>query len=294
MGTVRAFIEGDFAGEGDTFRLRHAYGQFKDILAGKTWSVFYDPMAVPEELDFEGINGQVNVRQSQLRYFPAIGKNWDLSIALEDPNAEIRTINFETGEITDAEAVSRIPDITFSVRRSFRRFSHVKFSTVLRNISARSEILDQTETEFAWGVNISGMLPTPLFNEKDNFKFQIIYGEGIGRYVNDLNTLGGHDGFFDPDGKIRTLPVIAGYVAYQHWWTDSWRSSFLFSGVRIDNYSFQSGDSYYKTERITGNIVYSPVPRLSVGLEVLWGRRTNEDRQSGDAMQMQLTGEFRF
>ena len=39
MGNIRAFVEGDFAGEGDTFRLRHAYGQFRDVLAGKTYGI---------------------------------------------------------------------------------------------------------------------------------------------------------------------------------------------------------------------------------------------------------------
>ena len=73
FGVMRAYIEGDFAGDSDTFRLRHAYGQFKDVLAGKTWSVFQDVDAMPEELDFEGINGAVNVRQSQVRYFPKVG-----------------------------------------------------------------------------------------------------------------------------------------------------------------------------------------------------------------------------
>ncbi|HIG40874.1 MAG TPA: hypothetical protein EYQ14_10095 [Gammaproteobacteria bacterium] len=129
----------------------------------------------------------------------------------------------------------------------------------------------------------------PKLHKKDNLKFQLIFGDGIGRYINDLNTLSGLDGVFDAEGKIRTLPVMAAYIAYQHWWTDALRSSFLYSGVQIDNYSFQPDNSYYKTERVTGNIVYSPVPRFNVGVELLWGRRTNQDRQDGEAVQMQLT-----
>jgi len=37
-GPLRAFVEGDFAGNNDTYRLRHAFGQFRHILAGKTIS----------------------------------------------------------------------------------------------------------------------------------------------------------------------------------------------------------------------------------------------------------------
>ena len=125
-------------------------------------------------------------------------------------------------------------------------------------------------------------------------KWQLIYGEGIARYINDLNTVGGLDGVFDPEGKIQTLPVVAGYISLQHWWSENTRSSFLVSGVWIDNHSFQPGNSYYKTERVSGNITYSPVPRFDVGMEVIWGRRTNEDRQSGDAIQTQVMAKFRF
>ena len=38
--SLRAFIEGDFEGDGESFRLRHAFGQYEYLLAGKTWSNF--------------------------------------------------------------------------------------------------------------------------------------------------------------------------------------------------------------------------------------------------------------
>jgi hypothetical protein len=45
---MRAFIEGDFAGDGRLFRLRHAYGQWKSLVIGQTWSTFADPEAEPD------------------------------------------------------------------------------------------------------------------------------------------------------------------------------------------------------------------------------------------------------
>ena len=41
VGSMRAFIEADHAGADDTFRLRHAYGQWSGFLAGQTWSTFW-------------------------------------------------------------------------------------------------------------------------------------------------------------------------------------------------------------------------------------------------------------
>ena len=45
VGAMRAFIEGDFAGQSRVFRLRHAYGQWKGFVIGQTWSTFADPEA---------------------------------------------------------------------------------------------------------------------------------------------------------------------------------------------------------------------------------------------------------
>ena len=79
FGLMRAFIEGNFAGSGETFRLRHAFGQWRRMLAGKTWSTFVDPEASPEEIDFEGLNARITVRQSQLRFMPKLGAPLSIS-----------------------------------------------------------------------------------------------------------------------------------------------------------------------------------------------------------------------
>ena len=43
QGDLRAFIEGDFAGPARGYRLRHAFGQWRGVTAGQTWSTFSDP-----------------------------------------------------------------------------------------------------------------------------------------------------------------------------------------------------------------------------------------------------------
>ena len=73
--TVKTRIEFDFfTSEGsETFsnsarpRLRHAYGQVGNWLAGQTWSTFMDVNSLPETLEFTGPSGQVFIRQPMLR-----------------------------------------------------------------------------------------------------------------------------------------------------------------------------------------------------------------------------------
>jgi hypothetical protein len=286
-GQLRAFVEGDFAGDGDTYRLRHAFGQFRKILAGKTWSTMVDSRATPEEVDFEGINGRVNVRQTQVRYFPKFGRDLDFLIGLEDP----------APDVSGGQGLSQYPDIIASVRRNWAQRWHVKTSVLLRQIQARSDLVDDsvTDSTFGWGLSVSGKAGTEFWGERDNILFQLNYGDGIGRYINDLQEVGGQDAEFDPlTGELETLKLFSGYVAYQHWWRDSLRSTFTYSWVDIDNLDFQVDSAYARTDRAIINLLWSPVDRVDVGAEFLWGQRENKDGTDGTARQIQIGAKYRY
>lgn len=324
-GDMRAFIEGDFFGAGNTFRLRHAFGQYRDLLAGKTWSAFYDAEASPEEVDFEGINGHVVVRQTQLRYFPKIGKDWRWMISLEDPNPQV----------TGGEGVSDVPDLVTSIRRNWFGGWHVKTALLLRQIRAipnagvdtNGQPCDPTEVDlgcvainsdgstqrdYGWALTASGKVQVPWFDKRDNFLFQLNYGEGLGRYLTDLSSIqslgidGGKDGVINPaNGELKALPIFGGYLAFQHWWSKRMRSTFITSLVNIDNFDFQNPTSYKQTQRASANFIWSPISSLDLGAEFLWGKRVNESSftnpetgvnnpGSGTATQLQLEAKYRF
>jgi hypothetical protein len=285
-GPLRAFIEGDFAGAGDTYRLRHAFGQFRQILAGKTWSTMVDNRATPEEIDFEGINGRIQVRQTQLRYFPKFGHDFDFLIGLEDP----------APDVTGGQGVSQYPDVVASIRRNWSKRWHVKSSLLLRQIEAESDLDNSvTDSQFGWGLSVSGKAGLKIGDERDNLLFQLNYGDGIGRYINDLQEVGGQDAEFDPlTGELETLSVFSGYVAYQHWWQESLRSTLTYSWVDVDNLAFQDDSAYARTDRAIINLLWSPVARVDVGGELLWGRRENLDGSDGTARQIQLGAKYRF
>jgi hypothetical protein len=285
-GPLRAFVEGDFAGSGNTYRLRHAYGQFRQILAGKTWSTMVDNRATPEEIDFEGINGRIQVRQSQVRYFPSFGRDLDLLIGLEDP----------APDVTDGRGVSQYPDIVASVRRNWADRWHIKTSLLARQIAAEWNLDPSiSDSKIGWGASVSGRVGVEIWDEKDNFLFQFNYGDGIGRYVNDLQEVGGQDAVFNPQtGELETLEVFSGYVAYQHWWQEKLRSTVTYGWVDVDNLDFQSDSDYANTDRAIINLMWSPVTRIDVGGELLWGRRENKDGASATARQIQFGAKYRF
>ena len=72
------------------------------------------------------------------------------------------------------------------------------------------------------------------------------------------------------------------------------RSTLTVGYVWVDNLDSQTPDSLKRTERFSLNLAWSPIPRLDLIAEYLWGRRINLDDQSGSAGQLQIGSTFRF
>ena len=296
QGPFRAFIEGDFDGGdgsddngGENLRLRHAFGQYKSLLAGKTWSGFMDSDSIPEDIDFEGINGRILVRQAQLRYFPNIAKEWNLIFTMEDANPQIG----------NGSGVSKLPDLVASVRRSFYERWHLKAAVLFRNLDADCDDCvinpDSSDSTRAWAMTVSGKTAIKTWDDRDNLIFQLSYGEGYSRYVNDLSTNNVPDAVFNVDtGKLSNLPVLSGYIALQKWWTTSSRSNFNLGYVDVDNENFQGPDEYKRTVRTMVNYIWSPTARVDIGGEVLFGKRENVDGRDGRATQIQFALTYRY
>lgn len=305
-GTLRAFVEGDFVGDGDTFRLRHAFGQYRWALAGKTWSTLMDNESRPEEVDFEGINGMILVRQAQIRLFPEFGKQLSFKMGLENPSTEVVNGAGTRSRADLVLSVDRVPLGDVGVL-DFRDWNS-RVAVVLRDLEANPMGLqageDRSDGTFGWGITTSGRTPFTWWSEDDFLLWQLTYGKGIGRYINDLGTVGGGDAVFDPEGKLHALPVFAGYVSYRHSWAkDFWflkawpgilRSNLTFSWVAIDNYDFQTGLDYKKTERFSANMIYLPTHNLRLGVELMWGERKNKNNSKGSATQLQVSAQYNF
>jgi hypothetical protein len=300
VGTFRAFIEGDFAAEvdgTDTYRLRHAFGQYKNIILGQTWSTFMDTGATPEELDFEGLNANINDRQPLLRYTRNLGPSRSFAVGLEDPAAEL----------TGGDGKGKFADVTARIN-SPREWGHLQAAVLLRSISgAPTDDPTSIKSTFGWGLSFSGSNRFKKWSQQDNFKYQFNIGQGIGRYINDLDSVGGLDGVFDPEGNLKVLPALGAYVAYQHYWKRdptaffgstgflrNLRSTMVLGFTQIDNYAFQADDAYRRTKRVTLNILWSPINSIDLGIELLWGERMNKDGERGNASQFQVVGTFFF
>ncbi len=299
VGAVRAFIEADFAGGStNSFRVRHAYGQWGQFLGGQTWSTFADPDAEPDGIDFEGLNAISLFRQPQIRWTKAMRENAFLSIAAENPSPDV----------TGASGVNQAPDIVARIRfdqptgsrvpilLGARRPGHVQIAFLGRQIRAEPPgSPNETISTAGFGANVSGRRVMSWNEARDNFTFAVNGGVGIGRYITDLGTLGGQDAVYDAEtNSLEPLKVFAAYAGFQHWWKEGLRSTWTYGYVGVDNPEIQAPDSLHQTHRWTANLAWSPILRIDLVLEYLAGTRKNKDGESGFSDQIQVGGTFRF
>ena len=288
VGYVRAYLEADFAGSGNTLRLRHAFGQWRNLLFGQTWSTFSDPEAEPDGIDFEGLNAISRFRQPQVRWTWATTEHVRVALALENPDVQISGLT-EANQIPDFVARLRWQAIA-------EQEQHLQASVLVRQLRGfASNAPSNLVAANGWGVTASGRWPSPIWREQDRILFQVNRGDGIGRYITDLESAGNQDGFYDAaTNTVRVLPALSGFIGYEHWWTKRFHSTVSAGGVRVRNLAIQPNDTYHLTRRYTTNFMWSPIPHLDLVSEFLTGLRANKDEHRDRASQIQIGSTFRF
>ena len=155
---------------------------------------------------------------------------------------------------------------------------------------------DKTDSTTGWALSVGGMTGITRWDERDKLQIQLSYVEGYSHYVNNLGSIAEPDAVFDQNtGHLDAVPVFAMYIAFKKWWSPNIRSNFNYGYVDVDNKGIASPvDSYKNTNRFIGNVIWSPVARIDLGAELLFGSRTNEDSEKGKAKQLQLSAKYRY
>jgi hypothetical protein len=276
---LRIFVESDFFGaRPNLFRMRHAYGQWRNLLVGQSFSTFMDVDALVETLDFEGPSNTVFVLQPQVRYTVPISRRQSVALAIEQPTTEVRSASI---------VVPRTPAPDGVVRwRYDHDRGHVQVATLLRSLAGYVGT-EASATLFGWGLNLTGSL---LVGDRDNVVFQGNYGRGVSRYVNDTAGLGLGAGI--DNGRARALPLYGAYGGYQHFWTPQVRSTLTYGFLTLDNASTHGADVFHASRYFGGNVIFAPTPAFNIGAELIYGRQELKGGDTGNAARFQLSLQY--
>lgn len=286
---MRFYYENDFTGISQrAFNLRHAYGQWRNLLAGFTFSTLNDMDSLPDTLDFEGPGSAVFCYNPQIRYTWPITKKHSLAFAIEQPKSDVPTSMRPPngGDIT-LTPNSPWPDFIIRYRYESDR-GHIQVGTVYRCVGAWYKT--QSDYDFCWGASVSGAL---LIGDLDQFQFQANYGQGLARYINDLGGMG-YDLGITPDMHVSPLPLWGALASYQHYWNESLRSSLVYGYLKTDTYYEPFSTSFRSSAYAAANLIWNVKGSLTLGIEVLYGNHYIKDGSVGDATRIQFSFQYDF
>jgi len=303
-GDVTAQFEFEVFGVGQNagqtaFRLRHAWGQWKQIGGGQTNSQFMDIDVFPNTLEYWGPNGMLFLRNTQV--FFELFRNGDSNarIAIEAPGASADLGTFaDRVELQNVRGRFPMPDFTGHYRRALPR-GYVQVGGALRYLAyddlLPNDPFDLSGHVWGWGIAVSaGLKPTP----KDTVHFQIVEGAGVENYFNDAPIdVGTKTNVGNAVTPVGGEPLgDFGLVIYlDHTWNELMTSSIGYSRVDISNSNGQAANAYKSGQYFSGNLLFTPAKNVLMGGELLWGHRDNfSDGFSSDDFRLQFSLKYSF
>jgi len=253
-------VEGDFFGDGGgSFRLRHAYGEYRGFLVGQTWTNFMPIESYPGTLDFQGPAGIPFARKAQLRYSLDIGNGLGASFSIEEPAGN-----------SDSPAATAA--LFYSGETYF-----VKLAALATTIDFNGRSFD------GYGVNLSG---NAQLWEGGSVQASFTTGEAISSYMvfggADVISLAGGDRAVETTGVTLGVSQDLG---------ERFSLGLAYGLREIDQGN--AGDTE-SLETVHVGLRYTPVENVSFGIEYIAGTRDTFGGGSVSADRVQAAAQFSF
>ncbi|MCC6412500.1 MAG: hypothetical protein IT270_12625 [Saprospiraceae bacterium] len=276
-------LETDFAGS-NGYRIRHAYGEFKNVLFGQTWSLFSHITSIPGTVNSGGPIGSISTRTPQFRYYlkrPVVGMDAAMGLEYFVPNIQIP-------DSVNAKAFQLLPGLTARLQRS-GSWGSFKIAGIVPILSGRNETNDLV-VRAGWGISSSAVINTWL---NGKWFTQVVAGRAISQFVNNLSDHGS-DVLIESSTQL-VLPLsVGGFVTYEHDWTPELYSNLTFGLVQTEKTDFQDEDTYLRGYSVDFNTFWNVVEGARIGMEVIWGTRVNYDLSSGKGVRVNMLVYYDF
>lgn len=305
--TVKGYLETDFettastagnvAGGGTqrttngyTLALRRATVQLDKWTFGQDWTTFQYTGALPESTDYVGTTeGTVFVRQPLVRYSAPLSKELTLHVAAE--NAETASATAGSPALTE-NGDDRMPD--FAARLAYAgpvgELSLAGLGRELRVQNGASK-----ETRFGWGASAAGKIWLDDSKTSD-LRFMLTYGEGASRYIG-VNFA--PDAVIDPaTGKLRKVSVLAAMGALRVGVAKGLRANLMgsYQHVSYDDSLAAAALGGFNRQAwsVAGNLFWSPVKNIDLGVEVRHGTRELVNGARGMLDRIEFAAKYGF
>jgi hypothetical protein len=218
-------------------------------------------------------------RNLQFRWMPIRSDNLRLTFAVERPGASADGGTFsDFVKLENVQPKFDMPDFSWQVR-TMQRWGYFQLAGIFRKLSwvdtVKANGHDLTGDAFSWGINASSNLK---FSSKDVGRLSLVYGPGIENYMNDAPIdVGTHDNFGNAVTPVKgvALPVLGVVSFLDHDWSKKFSTSIGYSFENIYNSNGELPSDFHQGHYALTNLLYHPIPKVTVGGEFQFGRRLN-------------------
>ncbi len=297
FGAIETYLETDFVGPSGqtTLRLRKAWVDFKGVRIGQETTTFgVQQGSAPTTADFDGPPTGVTTRSGMIRYARKQGSGLQLMASLETPKVDVAYLEFFAPDIRATD--QRLPDLAVNASKA-GDWGYVSLSGLVREIRFRTTTSGVSEAQgtVGYGANLVGGFR--LFKSEakaDVLYYQLIAGEGLGRY---LVSLSGQNADALPDpatGELNAVPAFGGYLAYERRWSPQFFSTLIGAGNILKNEVDPTRGDEFKTSMVMLNSFYQPIKTMKIGGEVDWGRKHTTTAIEAEALRYYLVVHYDF
>ena len=171
-----------------------------------------------------------------------------------------------------------MPDFVARADYKYAKDGYVSLRAVGSELNAdhTTGSANNTATAYGYGFALSGK--QELAN-KDSVLYDVVYGDGTGRYVYDIGASANHF----KNNEITKVGYYAGTLGFQHIWSDTFRSNLFGGYARLLNDTNVTGSTVNK-DIASGhvNLIWQPAPQYKVGLEYMHGFREIQSGVTGN------------
>ncbi len=277
LGDIKMYIEGDFRGQtSSNIRLRQAYVSFKGFTVGQAWSFMSDLGSNAPTVDIQGVNSRTFFRTPLIGYRTKLSDKISAGISIEQAS-------YSLSGISGYESVNQqVPDVPFYLQYNLSS-GYIKAAGIVRTLQYGESLEESREAITAFGGQISG---NGKIAPRITLYGQAIYGQGIGRYINDLASQSLDILYFDSELAATTMygASLGGKVNISKG-VDFVAS---YSQAGIDDMDEDFSGIYSHANYLSTTLFWSPVKKLTLGAEYLYGERTLFGGDSNTAQRVSL------
>jgi hypothetical protein len=210
-----------------------------------------------------------------------LGTGWSLQAAVEASQADLNAGNAALAVRVD----ERRPDLAARLRYE-GDFGHLQLAGLSRRVSVSVDgPAGSRETRVGGtGLSLSGSLNTP---GDGSLTWQLVTGEGVGRYFNDPVSATGLS--LGADRRLELVRSNGATLYYRHPWARDWASVVGASTLWVSGGGERPTDALRRIVYASANLFHWLSPTLIVGGELLWGEATKVGGDSAANARVQFS-----